>query len=129
MLQSILGLNSIINCYSDSSLPAGLVAQEVGCDACTVAETARSLLQGAGAMLSIGQVFPIVEIEASLLSASPDNLPILGPTEAHRLILTNAHYRSGNLLAPITAQGVKLLVLTGEVVNDLQLYPASRFAC
>ena len=46
----------------------------------------------------------IVETWAGLRPDSPDHLPILGPVDLEGLLIATGHFRSGILLAPITAR-------------------------
>jgi len=54
----------------------------------------------------------IVETWCGLRPGTPDQLPILGPTEIDGLVFATGHYRNGILLAPITAK------LIGEWIAD-----------
>src|SRR6266852_316197 len=46
----------------------------------------------------------IVETWCGLRPGTPDQLPILGPTELEGLVMATGHYRNGILLAPVTAK-------------------------
>ena len=46
----------------------------------------------------------ITETWCGLRPGSPDQLPILGPTDVEGLLIATGHYRNGILLAPITAK-------------------------
>jgi glycine oxidase len=46
----------------------------------------------------------IVETWCGLRPGTPDQLPILGPTDVNGLVMATGHYRNGILLAPITAK-------------------------
>ncbi len=54
----------------------------------------------------------IVETWSGLRPGTPDQLPILGPTDREGFLLATGHYRNGILLAPITAK------LIGEWIMD-----------
>ncbi len=54
----------------------------------------------------------IIETWSGLRPGTPDQLPILGPTDIDGLVLATGHYRNGILLAPITAK------LVGEWIAD-----------
>ncbi|MGH9681550.1 MAG: NAD(P)/FAD-dependent oxidoreductase, partial [Candidatus Acidiferrales bacterium] len=46
----------------------------------------------------------IIETWCGLRPGTPDELPILGPTDIEGLLIATGHYRNGILLAPITAK-------------------------
>jgi glycine oxidase len=46
----------------------------------------------------------IVETWCGLRPGTPDQLPILGPTDLDGLLMATGHYRNGILLAPVTAK-------------------------
>jgi glycine oxidase len=46
----------------------------------------------------------ILETWSGLRPGTPDQLPILGPTDLEGLMIATGHYRNGILLAPITAK-------------------------
>ncbi|NJK41302.1 MAG: glycine oxidase ThiO [Acaryochloridaceae cyanobacterium SU_2_1] len=54
---------------------------------------------------------------------TPDELPILGESPYDNLLLATGHYRNGILLAPVTAQLITQLIVTGE--SELPLTPFS----
>jgi glycine oxidase len=64
---------------------------------------------------------------AGLRPDTPDHLPILGPTEIERLVMATGHFRSGILLAPITARLVREWITLGNVSVDWERFGAGRF--
>ena len=56
-----------------------------------------------------------------------DHLPVLGHTPVRGLVLATGHYRSGILLAPITAWSIAELVASGQSAVDLSPFSVSRF--
>jgi glycine oxidase len=46
----------------------------------------------------------VIETWSGLRPGTPDQLPILGPTDVDGLVMATGHYRNGILLAPITAK-------------------------
>ena len=64
---------------------------------------------------------------AGLRPGTPDEIPIIGPFEqAPNLIVASGHFRNGILLAPITAELVRNLVLGREPAIDLLPYSPDR---
>ncbi len=48
----------------------------------------------------------LLEAQAGLRPATPDNTPIVGWTELPGVAVATGHYRNGMLLAPLTASAV-----------------------
>jgi len=69
----------------------------------------------------------VTEVGAGLRPGSPDDLPLIGPTETPGIFLASGHFRNGILLAPITAQIVADLV-TGRRSLDVTAFSPGRFA-
>lgn len=59
---------------------------------------------------------------------TPDNAPILGPTELPGLVAATGHYRNGVLLTPVTADTIAELLATGVVPDVAAGFGAARFA-
>jgi glycine oxidase len=67
----------------------------------------------------------IVDVRAGLRPRAPDDLPIVGRSRAVRgLVYATAHYRNGVLLAPLTAEIVRGLVLDRASSGPAALDPA-----
>ena len=59
---------------------------------------------------------------------SPDGLPILGfDPDVDGLIYATGHGRNGMLLAPISGEIVRDLVVRGETSWDIKAYSIQRF--
>ena len=59
---------------------------------------------------------------------TPDNAPILGPTELPGLVAATGHYRNGVLLTPVTADAIAELLVTGTLPAVAEEFTAARFA-
>jgi glycine oxidase len=59
--------------------------------------------------------YELIDTTAGLRPGSPDNAPIVGPTDVTGLIMATGHYRNGILLAPVTAYEVTRILLAGTV--------------
>jgi glycine oxidase len=70
---------------------------------------------------------PFVRAWAGLRPATPDGLPILGPSPITGLFLATGHFRNGILLAPVTARLMADL-LTGVEIRGLEPFSVDRFA-
>lgn len=65
---------------------------------------------------------------AGLRPDTADHLPILGYGDIEKLVFATGHFRNGILLAPITAQLISELVLTGSTSRPIDAYRPARFA-
>jgi glycine oxidase len=70
----------------------------------------------------------VLETWAGLRPGTPDNLPILGPTDIDGLLIATGHYRNGILLAPVTAKLLKQWILSEKVSMDTAAFSPSRFS-
>jgi len=70
----------------------------------------------------------IVETWCGLRPDTPDHLPILGPTDVEGLLIATGHFRSGILLAPITAKLMGEWILDRSVSFDSEIFSPMRFA-
>jgi glycine oxidase ThiO len=59
--------------------------------------------------------------------ATPDELPILGPSPYENLILATGHYRNGILLTPITAQLIADWIVQQQLDPILEAFRWDRF--
>ncbi len=69
----------------------------------------------------------IIESWAGLRPDSVDHLPILGASGIDGLLLATGHFRNGILLAPVTADLMAQLVLTGVPSEAMQPFSLARF--
>ena len=72
----------------------------------------------------------VVDITARNRPGTPDNGPLLGTVDSpgpFRLVLAVGHYRGGVLLAPLTAQIVRILVEDGNAMGVARPFTPGRF--
>lgn len=112
---------------TDGRLLIGATVEEKGFDTQVMAGAIFDMLGRARQMLPAIDELPIVETWAGLRPATPDESPILGPTGIQGLIAATGHYRHGILLAPITAQAICRLVLTGKIMPEIEPFLPQRF--
>jgi glycine oxidase len=70
---------------------------------------------------------PLTETRAGLRPGSPDNAPLLGPTELPGLLLATGHYRNGVLLTPVTGDALAHALTTGELPDVARPFTPGRF--
>lgn len=112
---------------SDGRVLAGSTLEEAGFDKRTVPGTIEQLHKAAVKLVpALGQA-RMLEDWAGLRPGTPDDLPILGPTETAGYFVATGHFRDGILLAPVTAQ-VMAQVITGVHPDyDLSPFSPARF--
>jgi glycine oxidase len=121
------------SCYivprADRTLLVGATVEEVGFDERVTVAGVRELLEAACDVLPDVRNAGFTTARAGLRPAAPDGLPVLGPARADTgIVYATAHYRNGVLLAPITAELIADLVLTGRRDPILDAFSPARFA-
>jgi glycine oxidase len=69
----------------------------------------------------------ILETWSGLRPGTPDQLPILGPADMEGLVMATGHYRSGILLAPVTAKLITEWITEGKVSLKWENFSPLRF--
>ena len=69
----------------------------------------------------------IEETWSGLRPGTPDQLPIIGPTDVEGLLIATGHYRNGILLAPITAKLIGECIIDGNPSMSLEEFSPLRF--
>jgi glycine oxidase len=69
----------------------------------------------------------IVETWAGLRPGTPDNLPILGPTDIEGFLVATGHHRNGILLAPVTAKLLREWIVSGKTSMNTEAFSPLRF--
>jgi glycine oxidase len=113
---------------ADGELVVGATVEEQGFDTRVTAGGVYELLRDAHELVPGVTELELVEARAGLRPGSPDNAPIIGPASVPGLILATGHYRSGVLLAPITADAVAGLIVDGVVPEVVRPFSPSRFS-
>jgi glycine oxidase len=88
----------------------------------------RKILRVATEMVPALAEAPILETWAGLRPGSPDNLPIVGPTDVKGLFIATGHYRNGMLLAPATAKYLTEWIVQGKTSDYFAPFSPLRFA-
>lgn len=104
----------------------GATSEEVDSPAVPTVEGVFRLLDAARQLLPALDRAELVEATARHRPGTADNLPLVGPTGAERVVLAAGHYRHGVLLAPLTARLVADHVDSGVVdpaVDPRRLVP------
>ena len=112
---------------SGGELVVGATNEDVGFDLSNTPAGLGRLLTDAQQISSHAGCYPILETWTGLRPATPDALPILGPSAIPGLYYATGHYRNGVLLAPITAAIVADLIDGQKPGVSIEPYLPSRF--
>jgi glycine oxidase len=101
--------------WNNGSLLVGATVEDVGFDEGTTVAGVQALTVAVTELLPHASGARIEAIRVGLRPSLPDGLPAIGPfRHAPRIVAATGHYRSGVLLAPITADIVSRYILDGH---------------
>jgi glycine/D-amino acid oxidase-like deaminating enzyme len=125
----VWGAGGYVVPWQDGRLLVGATVEDVGFDESVTPSGVATLLARAAALLP-GAVDARCEgARAGLRPATPDELPIVGPSAAlPGVYYATGHYRNGVLLAPLTAAIIADLVVDGRERDDAALVRPGRLA-
>jgi glycine oxidase len=106
----------------------GATVEDVGFDKSVSAATIRELQAAAAKYVPALAAAPITESWAGLRPGTPDDLPILGPTNIPGGFVATGHFRNGILLAPVTAQIMADLIQGRPSPLDIGAFSPDRFS-
>ena len=111
----------------DGRLIIGATVEEQGFDENLTAGGVFSLLEAAWRAVPAIEELPIAETMVGFRPTSRDDAPILGPSSVEGLVIASGHHRNGILLAPVTADTVSQLILSGRVPPLIAGFGLDRF--
>ncbi|MFE6618399.1 glycine oxidase ThiO [Streptomyces sp. NPDC008086] len=109
-------------------LVVGATSEELGWDTTVTAGGVYELLRDAHELVPGITELPLTETRAGLRPGSPDNAPLLGPTELAGFSLATGHYRNGVLLTPVTGDAMAHVLTTGELPDEARPFTPKRFS-
>ncbi|MET7654281.1 MULTISPECIES: glycine oxidase ThiO [unclassified Streptomyces] len=112
----------------NGELVVGATTEELGWDTTVTAGGVYELLRDAHELVPGITELPLTETRAGLRPGTPDNAPLLGPTELSGLLLATGHYRNGVLLTPVTGDAMAHALATGELPDEARPFTPRRFA-
>lgn len=112
----------------DGRIVAGSTSENAGFEKRVTPEGIRKILDTALQLVPALSDAAIVETWSGLRPGTPDDLPILGPTEIDGLLIATGHYRNGILLSAVTAQLIREWVTTGRALFNADAFSPMRFA-
>ena len=113
---------------STGKILIGATVEDVGFDKSVNTSTIQDLLSTAAKYLPGLAAAPVTQSWAGLRPGTPDDLPILGPTEIPGAFVASGHFRNGILLAPITARIMTTLLEGRTSPLDINAFSPARFA-
>ena len=117
----------LLHAAAHRGLVVGATNEDAGFDMSNTPAGLGRLLNEAQQISSHTGNYPIREIWTGLRPATPDGLPILGPSAIPGVCYATGHYRNGVLLAPVTASIISELVENGRTTQSIEPYSPSRF--
>jgi glycine oxidase len=112
----------------EGELVVGATQEELGADTTVTAGGVWQLLRDARAIVPGITELELAESVAGLRPGTPDNAPLLGPAALPGLVLAAGHFRSGVLLAPVTAELIAEYLVTGNLGPAAEAFNPQRFA-
>ncbi len=112
---------------NDGRILAGATVEYVGFDKHVTAGAMEKILSAAIELVPGLAKARMEETWAGLRPDSPDHLPILGATDLDGLLMATGHFRSGVLLAPITARLMREWITEQRVSVDWERLSPMRF--
>jgi glycine oxidase len=112
---------------NDGRILAGATVEYVGFEKNVTVGGLQKIISGALQLAPALADAQIEETWAGLRPDAPDHLPIIGPTDLDGLLIATGHFRSGILLAPITARLIREWVTTQNVGLDWARFSPMRF--
>ena len=108
-------------------LVIGATQEELGPDTTVTAGGVWELLRDARTLVPGITELELHDVTAGLRPGTPDNAPVLGPSELPGLVLATGHFRAGVLLAPVTADTIAAYLRTGTPDPIWAAFNAGRF--
>jgi glycine oxidase len=112
---------------SSGKVLIGATVEDVGFDKSVDQSAIHQLLNAAAKYLPALLSAQITQTWAGLRPGTPDDLPIIGPTDIPRVFAATGHFRNGILLAPITAKIMADLVHDRPSALDIRAFSPDRF--
>jgi len=113
---------------SSGKILIGTTVEDVGFDKSVNADTIRTMHQAAARYVPALASARVIDSWAGLRPGSPDDLPLIGPTNERNVFLASGLFRNGILLAPAVAEVVAAMVMGEAIDSDMAPFAPSRFA-
>lgn len=124
----VRGLDVYIVPRPDGRVVVGATVEERGFDATVTAGAVHELLRRAYELVPGITELELTETTVGLRPGSPDNAPMIGRSSLDGLLIATGHHRNGILLAPVTADAIAELLVTGSTPEEIAPFSPQRFA-
>jgi glycine oxidase len=114
--------------YDKDGLIVGATVEDRGFDPSVTAGAVHDLLRDAIEVVPGVTELELAETLARWRPGTPDNAPLLGPSDLPGLVLATGHYRNGVLLAPVTGDAIAELLDTGSLPAAAEPFGVDRFS-
>lgn len=115
--------------WADGSLLVGATVEDAGFDEGTTVAGVSALTSAVIELLPHASGARIESVRVGLRPALPDEMPAIGPfADAPRIVAATGHFRSGVLLAPVTAEMVVNYLIDGTHDAAFAVTSPNRFA-
>jgi glycine oxidase len=112
---------------SPQILVAGSTLENAGYEKCVTSGGIEKILAGVNEIAPELANAEIIETWCGLRPGTPDQLPVIGPTDIEGLFMATGHYRNGILLAPITARLIGDWITERRTSFDSENFSPLRF--
>jgi glycine oxidase len=112
---------------SDGRIVIGSTLEEAGFDKRTDVDAIQRLHRAAIRLVPALEESRILEDWAGLRPGTPDDLPILGPTNTPGYFVATGHFRDGILLTPVTAHVMARVITSEKPDYDISAFSPLRF--
>jgi glycine oxidase len=113
---------------SPQNLVVGSTLENAGYEKCVTSGGIEKILSAVNEITPELARAEIVETWCGLRPGTPDQLPVIGPSDVEGLVIATGHYRNGILLAPVTAQIVAEWITERRESFDCGNFSPLRFA-
>lgn len=126
--RNIRGVEVYLAPRADGRVAVGATMEERGFDAAPTAGAVHELLRAARELLPGVDELAFEEVVVGWRPATPDNAPLLGPTDLDGLVAATGHHRNGILLTPATADALANVLAGSGLPDWARPFDARRFA-
>ena len=113
---------------SPQELVVGSTLENAGYEKCVTSGGLEQILRAVNELAPELAGAEILETWCGLRPGTPDQLPILGPTDMEGLVMATGHYRNGILLAPVTAKLITEWIAERRTSLNWEDFSPLRFA-
>jgi glycine oxidase len=112
---------------SPQTVVVGSTLEKAGYEKRVTSGGVEKILSAANELAPELEKAELIETWCGLRPGSPDQLPILGPTDIDGLVIATGHYRNGILLAPVTAKLIGEWIDERRTSHDWEPFSPLRF--